>query len=168
MRTGISILYQVERIPNQRGNMGTGVKHLQRWLSPPFIKLWKQISIPLIIISDPDGSHMEYEWLMDKRHEAKKIKGKEKQHPFYNNFNPHNNTPLLRLFPNLFYQTIQWTPQLFELHLQHFLWLLFFSKFTSLFQSLWYWTAPDPKSRYYHAPPWRLQNLHRHDPTSGW
>ena len=83
-------------------------------LSPSFIKLWKQISIPLIIISDPDGSHMEYERLMDKRHEAKKIKGKEKQHPFYNNFNPHNNIPLLRLFPNLFnlfYQTIQWTPQ---------------------------------------------------------
>ena len=76
-------------------------------LSPPFIKLRKQILIPLIIVSDPDGSHMEYKHLMDKRHKAKKIKGKEKQHPFYNNFNPHNDTPLPKLCPNLFYQPTQ-------------------------------------------------------------
>ena len=79
-------------------------------LSPPFIKLQKQISISLIIVSDPDGSHMEYEQLMDERCKAKKIKGKEKQHPFYNNFDPHNDTPLPKLLPNLFYQTSQWTP----------------------------------------------------------
>ena len=76
-------------------------------LSPPFIKLQKQTLIPLIIVSDPDGSCMEYKQLMDERCEAKKIKGKEKHHPFYNNFNPHNNTPLPELFPNLFYQTTQ-------------------------------------------------------------
>ena len=77
-------------------------------LSPPFIKLQKQILIPLIIVSDLDGSHMEYKWLMDERHKAKKIKGKEKQHLFYNNFYPYNNTPLPELFPNLFYWTTQW------------------------------------------------------------
>ena len=45
-------------------------------LSPSFIKIWKQISIPLIIVSDPDGSHEEYKQLMNERRKTRKIKGK--------------------------------------------------------------------------------------------
>ena len=98
-------------------------------LSTPFIKLWKQISIPLIIVSDPDGSHKEYKWLMDKRHKARKIKGKGKQHPFYN-FNPYETTPLPELFPSIFYQTLmsinnfqQWKIHFQQAWLKSSIWL---------------------------------------------
>ena len=72
-------------------------------LSPPFIKLWKQVSIPLIVMSNPEGSCVEYE---HENCKDKKIKGKGKQHPYYN-FNPDEleQTPLPELFPNLFYKS---------------------------------------------------------------
>ena len=76
-------------------------------LSPPFIKTWKKVFILLIIMSNPEGSCVEYERLQNENHKNKKIKGKGKQHPYYN-FSPNKlkQTPLPELFPNLFYK--QW------------------------------------------------------------
>ena len=56
-------------------------------------------------MSNPEGSHMEYEQLQNENNKGKKIKRKEKQYPYYN-FSPNKikQTPLPELFPNLFYQ----------------------------------------------------------------
>ena len=74
-------------------------------LSPPFIKLHRQQLIPIIIVLDPEGNYKEYKQLQNEIHKAKKIKGKGKQHPYYN-FSPNKlkQTPLPDLFPDLFYK----------------------------------------------------------------
>ena len=102
-------------------------------LSPPFIKIWKQVSIPLIIVSNPEGSHVEYEWLQNKNHKGKKIKGKENNtlittsvptnsnKPLYQNFFQTFSTNNDFLFLSIYY---------FILHqfcFKYFLWFFLFS-----------------------------------------
>ena len=66
-------------------------------LSPPFIKLWKQVSIPLIVMSDPEESCVEYEWLQNKNCKDKKIKEKG---------NTHTTILALRIWTNSFTRTL--------------------------------------------------------------